>query len=69
MPLVVVLLIYVLFALVVGLEGRNTRAGVFGTFVLSLLITPLISYILLLCFEEMSEHERHARKARKKGTA
>lgn len=64
MSVAVVLLIYVMFALVVGIEGRDTRAGFFGTFLLSLLVTPLISYILLTCFEDVSEHERGKRKAR-----
>ena len=63
MAVILVVLIYVIFALVVGNEGRDTRAGFFGTFVISLLITPLISYILLTCFEERFARQQPEEKA------
>ena len=42
------LILYILSALGVGYLARESRAGWFGVFVLSLLITPLISFILVV---------------------
>ena len=44
----VFLTLYVLSAIGVGYLARESRAGWFGVFVLSLLITPLIAFILVV---------------------
>jgi len=41
---------YILLCLLVGAAGRYTRAGFWGTFVVSLLITPFLSFLFLLLF-------------------
>jgi hypothetical protein len=38
---------YVILCLIIGLFGRNRRMGYFGTFMLSMLITPLIMMVVL----------------------
>lgn len=40
--------IYFLLALLVGIVGTGSRIGFFGTFVLSLLLTPLLMIFLLI---------------------
>lgn len=47
MPLVP-LLIYLGLCLLVGLRGTRTRIGFWGTFFLSILITPVIMYLALV---------------------
>lgn len=69
MPIVIGVMIYVIFALVVGNEGRGTRAGFLGTFVISLLVTPLISYLLLAGFEEVIDLDEVDATRRPDGTA
>ncbi|MEL3889189.1 hypothetical protein V6B08_02890 [Ferrovibrio sp. MS7] len=40
--------IYFLLALLVGVVGTGSRIGFFGTFMLSLLLTPLLMIFLLI---------------------
>lgn len=40
--------IYFLLALLVGIVGTGSRIGFFGTFMLSLLLTPLLMIFLLI---------------------
>ena len=44
------LAVYVIAALVVAHYGQNTRAGYAGTFVLSLLLTPIVTGVMLIAF-------------------
>jgi hypothetical protein len=69
MPIIIGLMIYVIFALVVANEGRGTRAGFLGTFFVSLLITPLIAYLLLTGFEEVLDVDEGDARRRPDGTA
>ena len=41
---------YVVLSLAVGLLGRGSRAGISGTFLLSLLFTPLIVWLFVSAF-------------------
>ena len=43
-----VLVAYLIFAILVGLCGSQRRMGFTGTFLLSLVITPLLALVLLL---------------------
>ena len=40
--------IYLYLSLAVGLLGHNTRGGIVGTFLLSLVFTPLIALLFVL---------------------
>lgn len=40
--------LYILCALGVGYLARRTRMGWFGTFLLSLIITPLIAFVVVI---------------------
>ena len=44
----IALVLYVMFSLLVGLCGSQRRMGFIGTFLLSLLFTPVIVLIVLL---------------------
>jgi hypothetical protein len=44
----IALILYVVFSLLVGLCGSQRRMGFIGTFLLSLLFTPVIVLIVLL---------------------
>jgi hypothetical protein len=39
---------YLIFCLLVGLAGRQRRMGFFGTFLLSLVLTPVLVLLLLI---------------------
>jgi hypothetical protein len=42
------LIVYLLFSILVGLCGSQRRMGFTGTFLLSLVITPVLALLLLL---------------------
>ena len=44
----IALILYVVFSILVGLCGSQRRMGFIGTFIVSLLFTPLLVLILLL---------------------
>jgi uncharacterized membrane protein len=44
----VAIIIYIAFALLAGLCGSNRRMGFFGTFLISLLITPVVMLLVLI---------------------
>jgi hypothetical protein len=44
----IAVILYILFALLVGLCGSQRRMGFMGTFIVSLLVTPVIVLIVLL---------------------
>lgn len=48
MALTIGVIAYIVFCVLVGLCGSQRRMGFTGTFILSLLITPLIVLIVLL---------------------
>ena len=41
-------LIYIVFCLLTGLAGSQRRIGFFGTFLISLLITPVVMLVVLI---------------------
>jgi hypothetical protein len=47
MTLAVIVIIYVVFCILTGFSGSQRRMGFFGTFILSLFITPVVMLILL----------------------
>jgi hypothetical protein len=58
------LAVYVVFSVLVGLCGSQRRMGFTGTFLLSLVITPVIALIVLLITgpsRRAVELERHPR--------
>jgi hypothetical protein len=44
----IALILYVVFSLLVGLCGSQRRMGFIGTFIISLLLTPVVVLIVLL---------------------
>jgi hypothetical protein len=44
----IAVVVYIIFCLLVGLCGSQRRMGFLGTFVVSLLVTPVIVLIILL---------------------
>jgi hypothetical protein len=58
-----VLAAYLLFAVLVGLCGSRRRMGFTGTFLLSLVITPILALVLLLITgpSRRAELERRSR--------
>lgn len=49
-----IFLLYILAAFGVGYLGRNTRIGWFGSFILSLIITPPIMMLAILGLAKIS---------------
>jgi hypothetical protein len=47
MTLAVIVIIYVAFCILTGLCGSQRRMGFFGTFIMSLFISPIVMLILL----------------------
>ena len=47
MTLTLLIILYVICALLTGLVGRYRRMGFLGTFLLSLVITPLLMLLIL----------------------
>jgi hypothetical protein len=54
---IIMLLVYVGICYWVGLRGAATRAGFLGTMLLSLLVTPVMIFILLYAFAPANEKE------------
>jgi hypothetical protein len=44
----IAVVLYVIFCLLAGLAGSQRRMGFFGTFFLSVIITPLLALLLLI---------------------
>ena len=53
----IAILIYVIFALICGLLGKNTRLGFGGVFVLTLLLTPVITLAYLFFLKEPNKNK------------
>jgi len=47
MALIALIVLYVIWALIIAYVGRYRRMGFIGTFLLSLLITPLLMMLVL----------------------
>jgi peptidoglycan/LPS O-acetylase OafA/YrhL len=54
-------LFYIAFCLLTGLCGSQRRMGFFGTFLLALVVTPVIVLLLLLLTGPSSRVEWHRR--------
>ena len=47
-PITIAVLLYLAFSILVGLAGSQRRMGFTGTFILSLLLTPVVVLVVLL---------------------
>lgn len=65
MVMFVLAIVYLVLSYWVATQARNTRAGFIGTLLLSLLITPFVSFIFLCAFSaaELKFVEAHAPQA------
>jgi quinol-cytochrome oxidoreductase complex cytochrome b subunit len=43
-----IVIIYIVFCLLTGLCGTQRRLGFFGTFIISLLVTPVVMLLVLI---------------------
>jgi hypothetical protein len=56
----IILVLYVVFCLLAGLAGSHRRMGFFGTFLLSLVFTPvLVLLLLILTGPSRAERDRY----------
>jgi hypothetical protein len=55
---VLLIILYIVFAILAGLCGMHRRLGFFGTFLISLFITPVIM-LLVLIMTAPTPVERH----------
>jgi len=53
---VLIIFIYILFALLVGIYSKKTLLGFLGGFLLSLLFTPLIMAVILQLFKVVKSY-------------
>lgn len=60
---IIPILFYVGLSALVGLRGTQTRIGYWGTFFLSLLITPVLMYVALLLLNPPVSPSDSARSA------
>lgn len=64
MALTIGVIAYIVFCILVGLCGTQRRMGFTGTFILSLLITPLIVLVVLLLTGPSQRVEEESRPRR-----
>jgi len=57
----IVIVLYVVFCLLAGICGRYRRMGFFGTFLLSLVLTPVVMLLLLILTAPSTSVERDQR--------
>lgn len=50
---------YVALCLLVGILGRQTRIGYWGTVLVSLIVTPFLTFLFLLFFAPRSSAQSH----------
>jgi hypothetical protein len=56
----IILVLYVVFCLLAGLAGSHRRMGFFGTFLLSVVFTPvLVLLLLILTGPSRAERDRY----------
>ena len=58
----IALILYVVFSILVGLCGSQRRMGFIGTFIVSLLLTPILVLIVLLLTGPAQRAIVHRRK-------
>jgi hypothetical protein len=58
MFITIAIILYVVFCLLAGLCGSHRRMGFLGTFLLSLLVTPVVVLILLILTAPSNRTER-----------
>jgi hypothetical protein len=61
MAVTIGIIIYLVFCLLTGLCGSQRRLGFFGTFILSVLITPVVMLVILLLTGPSRGTEWHRR--------
>jgi uncharacterized membrane protein len=61
---VIAVVLYVAFALLVGLCGSQRRMGFFGTFLISLVVTPVVAVLVLILTAPSNRDERDRRAQR-----
>ena len=61
MFLTIAIILYVIFCLLAGLCGSHRRMGFLGTFLLSLVVTPVVVLILLILTAPSIRTERDRR--------
>jgi hypothetical protein len=61
---VIAVILYVVFALLVGLCGSQRRMGFFGTFLISLVVTPVVAVLVLILTAPSNRDERDRRAQR-----
>ena len=61
MYLTIAIILYLVFCLLAGLCGTHRRMGFLGTFLLSLVITPVLSLLLLILTAPSNRAERDRR--------
>jgi hypothetical protein len=59
---VAIVLIYIAFSLLTGLCGTQRRLGFFGTFIISLLITPVVMLLVLILTAPSGVERQHDRR-------
>jgi len=57
----IALIVYVVFCILVGMCGSQRRIGFIGTFIVSLIVTPVLVLIVLLLTGPSSRIARHRR--------
>ena len=61
MTLSIAIILYLIFCLLAGLCGSHRRMGFFGTFLLSLFLTPvLVVLLLILTGPSRTERDRYS---------
>lgn len=55
---IIPVLIYIGLCLIVGIRGRGTRMGYWGTALLSLILTPLVVFFALILLERPQQAGR-----------
>ena len=58
MVMAIAVVLYLIFCLLAGLAGSQRRMGFIGTFLLSLVITPLLASLLLIFTRPARERDR-----------
>ena len=57
----IAVIIYILFCLLAGLCGSHRRLGFFGTFIISIVLTPVLVLLVLILTAPSNRAERDRR--------
>jgi len=52
---------YIMFAIVFGLIGKNTKLGFWGVFIISIFLTPAIGMVVILTSKPKKEERKKRR--------